>query len=178
MVNQCAHQQVPLAVDQNEQVEHQQHGNTAPEGQSAANGYEDIGQEECKPDEVTRREQVVNEEAVYDTGFLQGQQHVGLDQHGGCLLHTETHEEINGQQEGHNGEQQREVATPRTPSEHGSNGHEIEGREAQTDIDKHLGHLVLFEQRMAAVGYLLVLAQRKEEFQEFFHLRSITSAWG
>ena len=163
MVDECAHQQVPLAVGRDHQPQQGEHGQSAEQGQSAANADEDIGYEESHPDEVSCREDICDEKTVNDIALLDGQCDVGLDEHGRCLLHAEAHQEIERQQEGHDTEEQREIAATCSPAKHCSDEDEVEQGEANADIDEYLGNFVLFEHRMATLTQLEVPAQGKEE---------------
>ena len=100
LVDEGAHQQIPLTVDQDHQVQQAEHAGSSPACHSATPYDKSVGQEQRHPNEIASVQQLLNEETLDGTIFTNRCQEVWLYQHHRCLLGGKTTGKVEDEQEG------------------------------------------------------------------------------
>ena len=164
LIDEGAHQQVPLAVDDHHQVEQTEQSGGSPSRQAATPHDEGIGQEDDHPEEVAQVENLRDEETLDGSILADRCQQVGFDEHQRCLLGGKTSTEVYNQQEEHDDENHlRNILCGGNPSEEGAKGEKLDGQEAYDDISEELAPLVGFEHGVTLLAELGVLAEKPEK---------------
>ena len=181
VVDERAHDGIPLAIGQNQQVEAEKEAQRCPKSLDEEHRHHGVGHEHRKPDEIAAVEERGADERVDADGFRDGQQHVGFHDLRGRLLCGEAKQEVEQQNERRDAHHQlqgrRRGAFVGNQREHHGEKHQIDNHKTAQKPHDVLRRPVLFKVEGAFFGQFAVSAQLANGLQSV-HRSIFSVGWG